>query len=88
MRQKPKAVAQCASGSAGRQGLFFCQALPYGCSIHASCMVILLAHAQDAFSCRMELIVRSKKEGKVEVKSGWYTEKKMKTHLGWDRSPT
>ena len=40
---------------------------------------------QEAFNARIEIMIRSKKEGVVNVKSGFYTEARMKTELKYDK---
>ena len=40
---------------------------------------------QEAFNCQMELIISAKKEGKLEVQSGYYSEAAMRTELKFSK---
>ena len=54
----------------------------FECSFHCYTFDVMPCDLmQDAFNQRMEIIIRSKKEGKLEVKSGFYSEANMKIQL-------
>ena len=65
-----------------KRGVHACM-LEFMCK--ASFTLLAQCPDQDKFNAKMSVIIRSKKEGRLEVKSGYYTEKRMIEELKFSK---